>query len=150
MLEAFSKIENNNWRLLIAGKVEEEYLDELKKINNSDRITFLGYTKSELFFKNIDVLIVPSLWNEPFGRVVIEGIINKKPVIGSRVGGITELLTNNDQFLVEPNLEEFSVIIRNIVSNSNLLDSFVFDEELLNKVSIERVVRAYIDIFEEI
>lgn len=35
-------------------------------------------------------LIVPSQWEEPFGRVAIEALYNRVPVIASRTGGLVE------------------------------------------------------------
>ena len=40
-----------------------------------------------------DVVVVPSLWEEPFGRVVIEAMVTGRPVLASRSGGIPEILT---------------------------------------------------------
>ncbi len=35
-------------------------------------------------------LIVPSRWEEPFGRVALEAMVNQVPVIASRTGGLVE------------------------------------------------------------
>lgn len=49
-----------------------------------------------------DVVVVPSLWDEPFGRVVIEALSTGRPVLASRVGGIPEILTGPlERFLFE-------------------------------------------------
>ena len=40
-----------------------------------------------------DVVVVPSVWQEPFGRTVIEALSTGRPVLASRVGGIPEILT---------------------------------------------------------
>ena len=40
-----------------------------------------------------DVAVVPSTWDEPFGRTIIEGLATGRPVVASRVGGIPEILT---------------------------------------------------------
>ena len=40
-----------------------------------------------------DVVVVPSIWQEPFGRTVIEALSTGRPVVASRVGGIPEILT---------------------------------------------------------
>lgn len=37
-------------------------------------------------------LVIPSLWHEPFGRVVVEAYAKGTAVIGSRMGGIPELI----------------------------------------------------------
>jgi glycosyltransferase involved in cell wall biosynthesis len=39
-----------------------------------------------------DVVVVPSRWDEPFGRAVIEGLSTGRPVLAPRVGGIPEIL----------------------------------------------------------
>ena len=49
-----------------------------------------------------DVLVLPSVWDEPFGRVVIETMATGRPVVASRSGGIPEILTGRfAQFLFE-------------------------------------------------
>ncbi len=50
-----------------------------------------------------DVVVVPSVWDEPFGRTVIEAMSTGRPVIASAVGGIPEVLTGDfARFLVPP------------------------------------------------
>jgi glycosyltransferase involved in cell wall biosynthesis len=39
-----------------------------------------------------DVVVVPSTWDESFGRTVVEGLAAGLPVVASRVGGIPEIL----------------------------------------------------------
>ena len=40
-----------------------------------------------------DVVVLPAQWQEAFGRVVIEGMSSGRPVLGTTVGGIPEILT---------------------------------------------------------
>jgi glycosyltransferase involved in cell wall biosynthesis len=40
-----------------------------------------------------DVVVVPSVWQEAFGRTVIEALSTGRPVVASRVGGIPEIIT---------------------------------------------------------
>ena len=92
LLSIFSNLnEFNNWELIVAGKGELEYENKLKMKFDNARIKFVGRVNSDEFYNNIDVLIVPSLWHEPFGRVIIEGVKHKKIVIASKRGGIEEL-----------------------------------------------------------
>ncbi len=39
-----------------------------------------------------DVLVLPSVWEEPFGRVIIEALATGRPVVASDCGGIPEIL----------------------------------------------------------
>ena len=50
-----------------------------------------------------DVVVLPAQWQEAFGRVVIEGMSSGRPVIGTTVGGIPEILTGEfARFLTAP------------------------------------------------
>jgi glycosyltransferase involved in cell wall biosynthesis len=105
LLEAFSKIKNPNIKLVIAGKGSESYLNKIEnKILTDKRILFLGYSNQEIFYNKIDILIVPSLWNEPLGMVVPEAFSYSIPVIGANSGGIKEMIENNNNgFLFDRN-----------------------------------------------
>ena len=49
-----------------------------------------------------DVVVVPSVWQEAFGRTVIEALSTGRPVLASRVGGIPEILSGPlERFLFE-------------------------------------------------
>jgi glycosyltransferase involved in cell wall biosynthesis len=56
-------------------------------------IGWLGAAKLEGLAKACDLLVVPSLWPEPFGRVGLEFGLNGLPVAAFAVGGIPEWLT---------------------------------------------------------
>ncbi|HCD7474770.1 TPA: glycosyltransferase, partial [Klebsiella michiganensis] len=85
----------------IAGSGDDDYVDELRSLAKKSKLicTFEGNIPANQLLDNIDVLIVPSKWNEPFGRVVIESLGRRVPVIGKRVGGIPELLKENPEFM---------------------------------------------------
>ena len=48
------------------------------------------------------VLVVPSIWHEPFGLVVPETMSTGRPVIASRVGGLRELIEDGVDGLLVP------------------------------------------------
>lgn len=48
-----------------------------------------------------DVVVFPSQWPEPFGRVAIEAMAAGKPVIGADIGGIRETITNGAGILFQ-------------------------------------------------
>lgn len=93
MIEAFSKIENRDCELHICGSGElEEYVKEKAKKDN--RIMYYGKLNNEQLaeqYKECDVLLFPSVWPEPFGRVFIEGNMYGMPVIAGNCGGIPEI-----------------------------------------------------------
>src|SRR5690606_3319037 len=77
--------------LSIAGRGQAENVQQLKALATGDpRIVFEGYVDSSSFYSGIDVLVVPSLWEEPLGMVAVEALANHLPVIASNRGGLRE------------------------------------------------------------
>lgn len=68
------------------------------------RHSIIGWTQQiERFYAAMDVLAVPSIWPEVFGRVAAEAQACGVPVIGSRIGGIPEAIDEGRTgFLVPP------------------------------------------------
>lgn len=78
--------------LQIAGRGQLNDEECFKALAQSPRISFVGYQSPEDFYKQIDVAIVPSIWNEPFGMVAVEACAWSVPVIASRMGGLPEII----------------------------------------------------------
>ncbi|SHE94103.1 Glycosyltransferase involved in cell wall bisynthesis [Kaistia soli DSM 19436] len=77
---------------LIAGSGQDAYADGLMDRFPKAETRFLGWSDPDAFFPQIDVLVVPSLFQEPFGRVIVEAFAHAVPVIGARSGGIAETI----------------------------------------------------------
>lgn len=91
LLEATQRLECD-WRLSIAGTGNTAYIAGLREKYASDAIAWLGRVHAAQFFDEIDVLVVPSLWAEPFGRVIAEAAARGVPVIASDAGGLEEVM----------------------------------------------------------
>ncbi|MFJ4145499.1 glycosyltransferase family 4 protein [Pseudomonas sp. NPDC089734] len=81
-----------NATLQIAGRGQLNDEQRFKAMVTSKNISFVGYQNPGTFYEQIDVAIVPSLWNEPFGMVAVEACAHSRPVIASRMGGLTEII----------------------------------------------------------
>lgn len=90
--------------LHIAGEGPEEYVQQCKTLSNSHPdIYFLGKVAAPDFYQQVDVVLVSSLWNEPFPRVLVEAYSYGKPVIASRTGGTAEkVVSERTGFLFDP------------------------------------------------
>jgi glycosyltransferase involved in cell wall biosynthesis len=78
--------------LQIAGRGQPDDEAAFKALATSPNVRFVGYQKPEAFYSQIDVAVVPSLWNEPFGMVAVEACAHSVPVIASRMGGLPEII----------------------------------------------------------
>lgn len=84
------------------GGIKE--LEELaQRLGIRDRVIFTGFRHDVLqVIAGFDVFVLPSVW-EGFGIVLLEAMALGKPVIGTSVGGIPEVIDDKvDGFLVEP------------------------------------------------
>ncbi|MCF7787553.1 MAG: glycosyltransferase [Prosthecobacter sp.] len=68
------------------------------------RIHFAGFQKETMaYFDMADVVVHASVYPEPFGRVIVEGMLAGKPVIASRAGGAAEIVQHEETgLLVDP------------------------------------------------
>ena len=86
--------------LVIAG--EGDQLDELKShaaaTGLTSRVRFIGYVSDPIsIFSAADIVVVPSLWNEAFGRVVVEAMACGAVVVATAVGGMQEIFANGKE-----------------------------------------------------
>ena len=59
----------------------------------TDRVHFLGFQHDiAACMKAVDVVTHTSISPEPFGRVIIEGMLAKRPVVAARAGGVTDII----------------------------------------------------------
>ena len=135
MIEAFmeSKL-SKQYKLLIAGTGNKGYADSLKTKYTTSQVVFVGKQKQTDFFKQIDLLVVPSLWDEPFGRVVIEAYASHCPVFMSDNGGLKELQVDGISWCFDT---------RSISSLVNFLDDFANSRIEINDELFENVLCQY-------
>lgn len=97
-----------NATLTIAGKANEEsFLDELKTYSVNDKdIKFSGFVNSQEFYKQVNLIVIPSVWPDTFPTVAFEACANNVPVICSRIGGLPEIIhSGKNGLLFEPGNE---------------------------------------------
>jgi glycosyltransferase involved in cell wall biosynthesis len=97
---------------IMSGQIKAEIKD-----NNLTNIEFLGFRKGEELFRYIrdaSFILVPSEWYENNPLTIVEAYSVGKPVIGSNIGGISELIMEGKTgFLFNMgNSNEFELKIR--------------------------------------
>ena len=99
LLDELRRDSTLEWSLSIGGAGDADYLAKLKATYDDRRVSFLGHVVPADFLQSIDILVVPSKWNEPFGRVTVEAYSHGVPVVGANTGGIPEVI-EPDSYLV--------------------------------------------------
>ena len=84
---------------------EQAYVDRLKERANqpdiAGRVQFLGFRRDipELM-KSMDIIVHSSTSAEPFGLVIVEGMLARKPVIATQAGGAVEIIQDGESGLL--------------------------------------------------
>ncbi|MDY6950058.1 MAG: glycosyltransferase family 4 protein [Thermodesulfobacteriota bacterium] len=111
LLRAFMRI-GPKARLIIVG--DGPALNDIKilatKLGIESRVSLPGWLSHEKLgrlYHDCTLVVVPSVWPEPFGIVGIEAMAHEKPVVAFDVGGVSQWLKHGKTgFLVPPCDEE--------------------------------------------
>ena len=90
--------------MLIVGKGELKEMLAQELVDFGDRVSFRGsvsYNDIAKLYNEIDIVIIPSIWQEPFSRVAIEAMAAGKPIIASNVGGLKDLVKKDFGILID-------------------------------------------------
>jgi glycosyltransferase involved in cell wall biosynthesis len=123
-----------DWKACIVGdalftKGDQDYKRRLMEMAEdpalSGRLIFVGFVEDpHPYFVAADVVVHCSTAPEPFGRVIVEGMLAGRPVIATNCGGATEIL--HDEFtgyLVPPNdVSALAATLKHLLTNPENTD----------------------------
>ena len=127
---------NPDWFFKIIGtaKAGQENLKtsyEKKVIKNfislGKNTTYLGFInnkKVQEILKYASILVIPSLWDDPFPLTALEGLSNGAAIIASNRGGLVEMLTEKAILITDINEENLENSITNFILNKDLLKEY--------------------------
>lgn len=148
-IEALAKMASPLVHLRIVGSTaagNEDLLVHLKEkvrtLGLSSQIEFVDFIENPAEeYKQADVVIVPSIKPEPFGRIAIEAMSVGKPVIAANHGGLPEIIQHDrNGFLFVPgDIDSFNGFLRKYVDDRNLLHKhgIASHEIFMEKFSVE-------------
>lgn len=102
-VSVINKIPNVKFMLVGDGYLRDYLLDYVKRLGISNYVIFTGFREDISEITSIfDIACLPSLF-EGMGRVLLEAQVLGKPVVATRVGGIVEMVKDNETgILVNP------------------------------------------------
>ena len=86
------------------GPSEAAIREAVRTLGLEDRVVFAGFRDDvNNVMAALDIMTLPSTWNEPCAAVVQQAMALSKPVVGTRAGGTPEMISENETgFLVPP------------------------------------------------
>jgi len=120
---ARKELKEVNFKIVGDGP-EREHLERLIKDLNLKNVELLGslsHEKVKEILSECSALVLPSNY-DAFGLVLIEAMACSKPVIGTKVGGIPEVIKDKENgFLIKPgNVNELFLAIKKLMSEKKL------------------------------
>jgi L-malate glycosyltransferase len=125
-------------RLIIAGRGtgpeirETEYKQLTKDLGLLDFVEFVGpieYYRMPAFLESLDIAAMPSTCDaESFGVAALEASATGIPVVGTRVGGVSEVIVHNETGFLAEN--------RNHAEIANYLMTLIDDRQLRLKMGL--------------
>jgi glycosyltransferase involved in cell wall biosynthesis len=100
-------------------------IKNFKKIG--DQAKFHGFKDHDFVqqkMKDASIIIIPSLWNEPFGLVAAEAMSNGIAIIASKVGGIPEIINKNGVLIENIDLKKLENALINLMNNPKKIISY--------------------------
>jgi len=126
LIRAFQRIkrEKAEARLVIVGEgsLRESLRSLVRRLDLAHDVIFTGFLADvPQILATFDVAVLPSYF-EGMGRVLLEAMAMGKPVVGTRVGGIPDLIEEDvNGYLVSPgNEEELAAALLKILNNKSL------------------------------
>ena len=157
LLNAFSKLDEGV--LYIAGdgperKNIENFINE-KELH--EKIKLLGFLNQREMKENIrkcKFVVLPSIWFDNCPYSVMETLVIGKPVIGSNIAGIPELVKNNENGFIFDynNIDELTNKMRILFNDSELVRKFCDNDKNSSRrlYSKEIYYKKIIKIYEEL
>ncbi|MFC1508177.1 glycosyltransferase [Candidatus Omnitrophota bacterium] len=148
-------------RILIVGEAPQnkpEYKENLKalirKLNIEKHVEFLG-SRHDIpkIMSGLDLLVLPSVGQEAFGRVIIEAGASGVPVIATRVGGVVDIIeSGRTGILVKPgDIMEMVESILKLLKNRSLAKNLAFEarKKVEKEYSLIRMTEETIKLYED-
>jgi len=122
LLESVRSWSDNIMLVIIGSGPLEDFITSQKKLVNN--LIFLGEVDNErlpVYYSAADLLIVPSVHEEGFGRVILESLACGTPVVGSNRGAVPEAMDGTVGKLIDVSPQNIKNSVESFYKNPNKL-----------------------------
>ncbi|HBY19906.1 MAG: hypothetical protein A2Y24_03180 [Clostridiales bacterium GWE2_32_10] len=137
-----------------AGAQKDELENLCNTLNIKDKLTFIGQIKDmNSFYNAIDINNITS-YSESFSYVLLEGARFRKPTISSAVGGIPELIKDEETGLLfeSGKHEQYASCVLRLINDyeyAKKLGENLYEHAKAN-FSVENMTRQHVEIYKQI
>lgn len=140
--------ENIYWVIVGDGPLEGVVRDKCK---NNKHIIYLGRIDNKrlpLVYNSSDVLVVPSIHEEGFGRVLLEALACGLPVVAANRGGIPEAVNDTVGKLIDISPENIKRSVEDFYENRKMLKrksdtAIIYAKSKFTNANAEVIIREY-------
>lgn len=149
LLKAAKKWNKNITLAVIGtGPLEEEIYHQSLTINHLIYLGKIDNEKLPLYYSSADLVIVPSIHEEGFGRVILESLACGTPVIASNRGAIPEAMDETVGKLIDVTPENIKKAVEFFYRNPDKLERLSkntrkFAEERYSEKNVEKIIWVY-------
>ncbi|HEY1082262.1 MAG TPA: glycosyltransferase, partial [Prosthecobacter sp.] len=129
-----------------SGPEEKPLKEQVVALGLEKQAVFTGPLRGEALARTMNahrVQVVPSIWEEPFGIVALEGIASGCRVIGSRKGGLGDAIGACGLLFENGNAEELAAALKTAITGGEPVASLAAQLEHLARHQKNSVVEAY-------
>jgi len=152
LLKAIARSDNKPELTLIGDGPERENLEKLaRSLGLNGEIRFKGNQDHDSVLREMasaGLIAIPSR-SESFGIVALEGMALGKPIVATRVGGLSEVLEGADALLVQPdNAAELSTALETVIARLQTEPEFGSrNRKCAARYSVEQMANGYLEAF---
>lgn len=130
LLKSLVKMKNQNWKLILEGTGDQEYVTKLMRyaVKNGidEKIEIIGHNPYNDYlemFRKVKILVFPSVYAEGFGYPAYEAMLNGVPIVAFEgIGGVREWLRDGYNGTVVPfqDTDKMAEAIDALIDNEEL------------------------------
>lgn len=125
--------EHQDWKFKIIGTPKagqnnfkssyaKDLINEFNSLGkNVEYLGFIANKEVKNYLEKASILVVPSIWEEPFALTALEGFCYGTAIIASKVGGMSELLKDTALLIEDINQEKLKDSIKKLILDKDLL-----------------------------
>jgi glycosyltransferase involved in cell wall biosynthesis len=140
-------------RLVLAGKVDHKdrdfFIDVVEPLIDGEQVTFIGEADGDRkrdLYRSAYCVLMPLMWDEPFGLVLAESMACGTPVIVFNRGAAPEIVEHGETGFLVDDVDEMA----HAVSRIGTIDPAYCREHVKRRFDAPVMARRYVEIYESI